>query len=321
MNSDDNTARAFLTFPDAVDALTRELHERFGADISFAQNYGGLLFFENAPEQLRGARPWWAKTVMRNPRIESFDSINSAASILRELGGLWAPYFWTHFRRGALIQAKLPYINLKARQFPCEIPQKNIGLWTLIDGQTLLASPCTSSFLPAGTIEFVENHDEPPSRAYLKLQEAFTLLGSCGAELPRAGMRCLDAGAAPGGWTWLVAKMSADVLAVDRSPLAAPLMNHARVSFMKHDAFTLTPQDIGAFDWVLCDAACYPRRLLEWLHLWTRGAEQPRHMVCTVKLQGNPDWEELCEFEKIKGGSLVHLNYNKHELTWLFSAQ
>jgi 23S rRNA (cytidine2498-2'-O)-methyltransferase len=99
-------------------------------------------------------------------------------------------------------------------------------------------------------------------------------------------------------------------------------MNNPLVTFIKRDAFKIAPRDIGNVDWVFCDAACYPRRLLEWLHLWTDGSAQlPAYMVCTVKLQGEPDWDALGEFEKIKGSALAHLNYNKHELTWLFSSK
>ena len=55
----------------------------------------------------------------------------------------------------------------------------------------------------------------PPNRAYLKLWEALTLLG----RRPGPGELCLDLGASPGGWTWVLAKLGARVIAVDKAPL------------------------------------------------------------------------------------------------------
>ncbi len=55
-----------------------------------------------------------------------------------------------------------------------------------------------------------------PSRSTLKLAEAFaTFLGDREPELLRAGMRAVDLGAAPGGWTWQLAHRGLRVTAVD----------------------------------------------------------------------------------------------------------
>ena len=42
----------------------------------------------------------------------------------------------------------------------------------------MIASAQTSSFIPAGRIRFVEDHENPPSRAYLKVQESLTIANS-----------------------------------------------------------------------------------------------------------------------------------------------
>jgi 23S rRNA (cytidine2498-2'-O)-methyltransferase len=315
------TPRAFLAFPDMMNYLAGELIGRFGVSevlLRSAVCFGDMLFFEDFPEEFHAIRPYWAKTAFISPFFVEFDSIAEAASALRSKGALWAPYFFTCFRRGALIQGKLPYMSVKERPFPYAVPQKNIGCYTLLDEHTLLASAETSSFLPAGGISFIEDHENPPSRAYLKLQEALTILHSRGIPLPSPGTRCFDAGSSPGGWTWLLAELlGADVLSVDRSPLADCLMANPRVKFLKHDAFTLDPKELGAFDWVFSDVACYPARLLEWIQGWQQSA-LVKHMVCTIKLQGEMDWKLLAEFEAC-GGEIRHLNYNKHELTWLYA--
>ena len=51
-----------------------------------------------------------------------------------------------------------------------------------------------------------------PSRAYLKLWEAFTVLGI----RPAPGDFCIDLGASPGGWTWVLQSLGARVLSIDK---------------------------------------------------------------------------------------------------------
>ena len=74
-----------------------------------------------------------------------------------------------------MIQEKLPYVNLKVRKFPARIPNSPIGLYTLTDEKTMIASARTSSSVPAGQIVFEEDHENPPSRAYLKIQESLAI--------------------------------------------------------------------------------------------------------------------------------------------------
>ena len=40
-------------------------------------------------------------------------------------------------------------------------------------------------------------------------------------------------------------------------------------------------------------------------------------MICTIKMQGEIDWPLIQKFADIPGSRIVHLNYNKHELTWI----
>ena len=106
--------------------------------------------------------------------------------------------------------------------------------------------------------------------------------------------------------------------AVDRAPLAESLMNNPLVEFQAHDAFTLKPEELGHVDWVFSDVICYPERLLEWIKKWL--SYQPDlNMICTIKMQGEINWPLIQEFADIPGSRIVHLNYNKHELTWIHS--
>ena len=307
-------ARAFLAFPEQKNLLLSELAGRFGITRMPDAQYGDLIFFNGLSDDIT---PYWSRTTLLDPLTFHFDSIGDASSKLREIQRNWASYQFTNFRRAQLIQDKLPYINLKPRTFPTKIPQSNIGLYTLIDANTMIASAQTSSFLPAGILRFVEDHENPPSRAYLKLQEALTMANLLnGTPLPKAGQRCFEAGASPGGWTWVLAGLGAQVHAVDRAELSPELMENPLVTFQKHDAFTLRPEEIGKVDWVFSDVICYPKRLLEWIEKYLAYSPEV-NIICTIKMQGQIDWPLIREFERIDGSRIIHLNYNKHELTWI----
>ena len=308
---------AFLAYPEMVGLLQSELKNRFGVESSPAKVYGDMLVYDLDALPQKDILPYWSKTTLINPFILHFDSIGEAARELKTIQRNWAPYQFTQFRRACLIQEKLPYINLKIKKFPFTVPQNPIGIYTLIDQNTLIASGQTSSFLPAGNLTLEEDHENPPSRAYLKLQEA--LVRFCShfeVDFPDENSRCFDAGACPGGWTWVLRQLGSKVFAVDRAELAPDLMSDTNVEFMKHDAFTLKPEDLGKFDWVFSDVICYPSRLYEWVNLWLESG-LVKNMICTIKMQGEIDWQLVQKFAEIPNSVVVHLNYNKHELTWM----
>lgn len=307
---------AFLPFPEQTELLISELETRFNINLKPSARYGQLLYYEDFPD-LKGVYPYWARTVMLEPFFLNFKTIGEAANNLKEIQRNWAPYQYTCFRRAQLIQEKLPYINLKDRKFPVKIPQSPIGLYTLIDENNLIASAKTTSFLPAGSLPFIEDHENPPSRAYLKIQESLTMANLLnGTPLPDSNSRCFEAGACPGGWTWVLINLGAQVYAVDRAELAPELMSNPLVKFKAHNAFTLRPEEIGPIDWLFSDVICYPERLFEWINMWLK-YNPNLNMICTIKMQGSINWTLIQQFADIPGSKIVHLNYNKHELTWI----
>ncbi len=307
---------AFLPFPEQTELLISELETRFNINLKPSARYGQLLYYEDFPD-LKGVYPYWARTVMLEPFFLNFKTIGEAANNLKEIQRNWAPYQYTCFRRAQLIQEKLPYINLKDRKFPVKIPQSPIGLYTLIDENNLIASAKTTSFLPAGSLPFIEDHENPPSRAYLKIQESLIMANLLnGTPLPDSNSRCFEAGACPGGWTWVLINLGAQVYAVDRAELAPELMSNPLVKFQAHDAFTLKPEEIGPIDWLFSDVICYPERLFEWINMWLK-YNPNLNMICTIKMQGSINWPLIQQFADIPGSKIVHLNYNKHELTWI----
>ena len=255
---------------------------------------------------------FWHRNIWLEPFILEFTSIGQAAKALRKIQRNWAPVIWNNFRRAKLIQDQLPYINTKPRDFPWLLPESPMGSWTLLDKNHLLGSALCSSPFPAGQLNLYEDRINPPSRAYRKLQEALILA----RRWPTAGQRCLDAGASPGGWTWVLDQLGANILAIDQSPLDKKLMQRPNIEFLAHDAFTLKPEELGPFDWIFSDVICYPERLLAWVEGWLESG-LCKNFVCTLKMQGDWDKDTSRAFAAIPGSTLVHLNNNKHELCWI----
>jgi len=268
--------------------------------------HGRLVFTEGPPRPAA-----WAANVWLEPICLSISSIADAARKLRAIQRDWALYSFHFHRRAQLIAAQLPSVAVKPSAFPALPPSRNIGSWTLLDEQTVLASARCSSPWPNGEIVFIEDRDGPPSRAYLKLWELFSRL----QVWPKVGERCVDLGASPGGWTWALQKLGVSVLAVDKAPLASRVASLAGVEFRSESAFGLRPESV---DWLFSDVICYPPRLLGLVQRWLPVA---KNMVCTIKFQGKTDPAVLREFAAIPGSHLVHLHHNRHELTWYRLAQ
>lgn len=257
----------------------------------------------------------WAQNVWLEPLRIPIASIKDAARKLRALQRNWAMWPLTHPGRARLIQDQLPYVSARPLRFPSAPPSAPLGAWTLLDADTVIAAPRTASPFRHGEVQFVENKQAPPNRAYLKLWEAFTRLG----RHPGPGDLCLDLGAAPGGWTWVLHELGAQVISVDKAPLAPAVARLPRVRYRRESAFGLRPQSVGPVDWLCCDVICYPERLLRLVHTWLASG-LCRHIIATIKFQGATNHAVARAFAAIPGSQLVHLYHNKHELTWMFSA-
>ena len=255
---------------------------------------------------------FWNRNIWLAPFRLTFSSISEASNALRDIQRNWCLTQAASFRRAALIQSRLPPVSSKPRPFPRLVPSAPMGSWALLDTHTLIASARCASPFPGGIISFAEDKTGPPSRAYLKLWEALTRCRMW----PQNQDRCLDAGASPGGWTWAISRLGAEVIAVDRAPLNDRILAMPRVRYLKHDAFTLKPQDIGPIQWLFCDAACYPPRLYKWIETWLASG-LCENFVCALKMQGAPDMESARRFAAIPESAVVHLFHNKHELTWM----
>ncbi|MCE9508405.1 MAG: hypothetical protein K8R48_08885 [Alphaproteobacteria bacterium] len=254
----------------------------------------------------------WADNVWLNPRFIEIESIGDGAKKLKDIQRNWANYAFDFHRRSNLITEKLPHVSAKPIKFPSPLPTAPLGSWTLIENGLLLASPSCSSPYPNGAYIFEENKTEAPSRAYLKLWEALTRL----QKFPKAGETCIDLGSCPGGWTWVLQTLGANVISVDKAPLAPHIAALPNIKSVQQSAFGLKPEEVGRVDWLFSDIICYPEKALRLVENWKKSG-LVRNMLSTIKFQGKTDHETLKKFMEIPGSSVFHLYNNKHEVTWV----
>lgn len=200
--------------------------------------------------------PAWAANIWLNPERIEAKSIGDVVRKLKSVQRNWVFYDPDWHRRHVLIQEQLPKVKVAPIEFLGVIPSAPLGSWSLIDREILLFSSRCSSPFPNGEVHMVENKIDPPSRAYLKLWETFTVHGV----RPQAGEKCLDLGSSPGGWTWVLAQLGCEVISVDKAPLAGALAAHPKVRYVSESAFALEPTSVGRIDWLFSDVICYPER-------------------------------------------------------------
>jgi len=162
-----------------------------------------------------------------------------------------------------------------------------------------------------------------PSRSTLKLAEALLEF------IPRAeeeqrfapGMRAVDLGAAPGGWTWQLVRRGLHVIAVDNGPMDADLMETGQVKQRHTDGFTFRPAE--PVDWMVCDMVESPSRIARLAARWVAEG-WCRQSIFNLKLPMKKRYEEVerCRAlidEALGGGGyflrIKHLYHDREEVT------
>lgn len=255
----------------------------------------------------------WSQNQWLNPVICNYSSIKDAQNILRNAAKHWHLSAASLNRRALLIQEGLPKWKIKTQAPYQPISTIPLASYAVISNNEMIYSSECQWPYPDGKIPFAEDHLQPPSRAYLKLWEVFTRLGV----KPTSNDLCIDLGACPGGWTWVLTELGAHVISVDRSPLDEKLMANPLVNFTKKDAFQMTPDKFPNTTptWILSDLICYPSKLLEFIHEWLQSGTKA-NFICTIKFQGHTDFAITKKFLEIPGSTAFHLWANKHEVTW-----
>ncbi len=293
----------YLAPEDLEDEVTTELAL---AGVEITARYERLFLSEDPPVESR-----WAANIWRDPQWIPVNSIGHAARELKARQRSWAAYSPYHGGRSRLITDKLPHVSAKALAVGGLAPTPPLGSWMLLEPTMLLAAADCSDPFPNGAPRIDEQREGPPSRAYLKLWEALARA----RRWPTEGEQCLDLGASPGGWTWLLAQTGATVMAVDKAPIADNVLDMRNVEWRQGSAFAIEPRHHDVVDWLFSDIICYPGRLLSLVHRWI-DAGAARNIVCSIKFQGPTDHGIVADFAAIPGAGVRHLHHNKHELTF-----
>lgn len=252
---------------------------------------------------------YWSQ-VTSEVEVIPIESIKKAAEKLKSMNSLWCPIPTCEYRRVELIQEQVTKIYEFEFQFLEPLKEKKWKFWSLVSKNQLLYS-LDSTALPLNSIQFKEDKDSPPNRAYRKLWELFTVHGI----RPKATSTALDLGASPGGWTWVLSQICKNVTSIDKALLDFKIQSRDNVRFIKGDAFNLDLKKVQPHDWLFCDVICYPDKILENIKLWMK-IKLAENFVVTIKFKERPNKEIVYELESISQSKLIHLNHNKNELTW-----
>lgn len=124
---------------------------------------------------------------------------------------------------------------------------------------------------------------EAPSRSTLKLEEAFHVLLTPAerAALLKPGMKAVDLGAAPGGWTFQFVSRAIRVAAIDNGRMDSRLMDSGLVEHHRVDGFRYRPPK--PVDWLACDMVEKPSRVAELVARWLAG-KHCRAAIFNLKL-------------------------------------
>jgi 23S rRNA (cytidine2498-2'-O)-methyltransferase len=109
---------------------------------------------------------------------------------------------------------------------------------------------------------------QAPSRSAAKLAEAFTVMlgDSTTARLLKPGMKAVDLGAAPGGWSWWLASKGLKVAAIDNGPLKGAAYKHPQIEHVRTDGFRYRPTQ--KVEWLVCDMVEQPHKVAQLVAHW-----------------------------------------------------
>jgi 23S rRNA (cytidine2498-2'-O)-methyltransferase len=159
-------------------------------------------------------------------------------------------------------------------------------------GYVGFSDPTSASPWPMG-IPRLKFPPGAPSRSTLKLAEAIVTFIPEDAERRRrlrAGMRGVDLGASPGGWTYQLVDRGIHVTAVDNGAIAPSLMATGLVDHLREDGFRFRPK--RSVDWLVCDMVEQPSRVAALVGEWL-SAGLAREAIFNLKLPMKRRLEEV----------------------------
>src|SRR4029079_18954281 len=168
---------------------------------------------------------------------------------------------------GNALRAALRQRGLLTEKPDARLPRLHVCF--LAGNHALLASSQVkdSSPWPLGVPRLRASSDTP-SRSALKLDEALMVFLGEGEREKRLqpGMSAADLGAAPGGWSWVLARHHVRVAAIDNGPLAESALATRLLDPIRADRFPWQPPK--PLDWMVCVMVEGPRKVASRLGLW-----------------------------------------------------
>jgi 23S rRNA (cytidine2498-2'-O)-methyltransferase len=216
---------------------------------------------------------------------------------------------------GELIKKRLGRLAKLATPHPPRLgPARGLFAWFTDFGTVYVAR---SAHL-CGTSRMADD-DLAPSRSYLKIEEAYGIIG---AE-PQTGETVCDLGAAPGGWSYSAAKRGARVVAVDNGPMKGGALGNPLIDHRTDDAFGFSPGKGMAYDWLFSDMLEDPQKIVRliatpWLvEGWCRrfvinlkfGRVDPIGLLSDLRAKDSPFVTHAT------GVRITHLYHDREELT------
>lgn len=307
---------------DATGDLVDELRFALGPGSGVVALEPGLVRSMGAPTFEDGAidvtfARQGASLLARHPRDVSFETLLQSVSAALDAARAFdlhvvAPDSDEGNRRAkecaeleARILGALPD-SLRARRVPSTGPMAGEGVLVsaVVSSDAVLLGACpiadAISRFPGGRARMRVGSDRP-SRAARKLDEALAWLGLS----PGPGERCVDLGAAPGGWSWALLGRRAHVVAVDPAALRPDVASHRNLRHVRTSAFSFAPDE--PVDWLFCDMAWRPLEVAELLAKWGR-RRWARMLVANLKLPMRSKAAIVEELRAIlRGGGWSHL--------------
>ncbi len=121
---------------------------------------------------------------------------------------------------------------------------------------------------PMGILR-LRSPSDAPSRSTLKLEEAFLTFipEEEREERLTSGLKAVDLGASPGGWTYQLVRRGMMVSAVDNGPMAESLMDTGQVRHFMEDGFKFKPSRKN-IHWLVCDMIEKPVKVANLMAWW-----------------------------------------------------
>ncbi len=258
---------------------------------------------------LQAAPAWFARSIFvgNGPhRFSSRDRLTPLLALLRHhqppFTAIWleTPDSNEGKRRSGLCRRLAPLLEDEARAagLLCADAERRLhALFANADSAWVgVSDAATGSPWPMG-IPRLALPRGAPSRSVLKLAEALLtfLTADERVRLLRPGMRAVDLGAAPGGWSWELAQRGLHVTAIDNGPLKGEVAQVSRVEHLRVDGLRWRPR--RPVDWMVCDIVLQPSRIAALIAAWIADGAC-RRTIFNLKL---PMKKRYAEIERCAG--------------------